>query len=94
MKPAVSAPMISCMATTAPPWLAHVAELSDADRYAEMTPDERLDCFVEVCELARTILEGRADAAQVLASVEPMPPFAEEAWRRLVRESRGGRAAR
>ena len=81
------------MARQAPPWLDHVAELSDADRYAAMTADERLACFVEVCELARTILAGRPDARTVLASVEPMPPLAERTWLRLVREARRGRAA-
>ena len=82
------------MARRAPAWIAHGDSLDDRDRYAAMTPEERLAVFVEVCELARTILEGRPDRARVLADVEPMPPEAEAAWKRLVVESRRGRSAR
>jgi len=59
-----------------------------------MTPEERLEVFVEVCELARTILEERSDRARVLQESEPMPAAAEAAWRRLVAESRRGQASR
>jgi hypothetical protein len=82
------------MARQAPPWIAHREVVDDAERYAAMTPEERLAVFVEVCELARTILEGRPDRARVLSEVEPLPPTAEAAWRRLVAESRRGRSAR
>jgi hypothetical protein len=78
----------------APPWLDHVDAFSDVDRYAAMTPEERLACFVEVCELARTILEERPDGRAVLAATEPMPPHAEQTWLRLVREAVGGRTPR
>ena len=80
----------SAVTHSAPPWLRYTSRFSDTERYAAMTPSERLDYFVEVCELARTILEGRADASEVLARVDPMPPLAEKAWLRLVRE--GSRA--
>ena len=53
-----------------------------------MTPDDRLACFVEVMQLAHAILEGRPDARDVLARVEPLSPQAEALWLRLVRESR------
>lgn len=53
-----------------------------------MTPDERLAVFVQVCRLARTILEERPDRAEILGRVDPMPPFAEKTWLRLVREAR------
>ena len=59
-----------------------------------MTPEDRLVGFVEVCELARTILEDRADRAGVLALSEPMSPAAEATWLRLVREARRGGATR
>ena len=81
-------------ACPAPPWLRHTSRFSDTERYAAMTPAERLDCFVEVCELARTILEGRADAAEVLARVDPMPPLAESTWLRLVAEGSRAQATR
>jgi len=44
------------MPKAAPPWLGKTDDLSDTERYRAMTPDERLECFVQVCELAHTIL--------------------------------------
>jgi hypothetical protein len=76
------------MAGMTPPWLSRVGALDDRDRYAAMTPEERLDVFVDVCELARTILEARPDRARILSEVEPMPAAAEATWLRLVREAR------
>ena len=49
---------------------------------------------LEVCELARTIVQERPDRAQILAEREPMPPEAEAAWQRLVLEGRRDGAAR
>jgi len=71
-----------------------VDDLSDTARYTAMTPDERLECFVQVCDLARTILEGRPDRARALTEQEPMPPAASRRWRELMQEARRGRAAR
>jgi hypothetical protein len=76
------------MSTRTPPWLGRVEDLSEVDRYAGMTPDERLRCFVDVCELARSIIEERPDREAVLRAVDPMPPVAAEAWRRLLRRAR------
>jgi hypothetical protein len=69
---------------SAPPWIAHGAAVDDRGRYAAMTPEERLAVFVDVCELARTILESRPDRTTVLAGSEPMPAAAAAAWQRLV----------
>lgn len=77
------------MSSPAPPWLGRTDDLSDTERYAAMTPDERLACFVEVCELAQVMLAERADRREILEHREPMPPAAEEAWLRLVRQGRG-----
>lgn len=81
------------MAGSPPPWIAHRDALDDAERYASMTPEERLAVFVEVCELTRTILEERPDRARVLEDREPMPAAAEVAWRRLVARGRRGQAS-
>lgn len=70
------------------------ADQSDTARYRLMTPDERLECFAEVCQLAETILEERPDRAEVLAHVDPMPPHAERRWLQLVAEARRARTAR
>ena len=82
------------MSERTPPWLGRVADLSETERYAAMTPEERLRCFVDVCELARSIIEERPDRRAVLSAAEPMPPIAAAAWQRLLREARDARAAR
>jgi hypothetical protein len=82
------------MSSPAPPWLGLAGELSDVEHYRAMTPEKRLECFVDVCELARTILEERQDRAEVLARNEPMPAEAERTWLRLVAEGKRARKAR
>lgn len=77
-----------------PPWVGKTDDLSDTERYAAMTPAQRLRCFVEVCELSRRILENRRDRHEVLARTEPMSPHAEQTWLRLVAEARRARSAR
>lgn len=71
-----------------PPWLGRTADLSETARYAAMTPDERLHCFVDVCELARSIIEERPDRQAVLRDEDPMPPVAAAAWARLLQQAR------
>lgn len=82
--------MILSMSARVPPWVGKTGDLSDTDRYRAMTPDERLAAFVDVCELARTILEHHPDRATILARVDPMPPQAEQRWLELVRQARRG----
>jgi hypothetical protein len=82
------------MRSPAPPWLNEINDLSDTDRYAAMTPAERLRCFVQVCELSRCILDERRDRSEVLARTEAMSPEAERTWLRLVAEARRARQAR
>jgi hypothetical protein len=86
--------MIAAMGAAKPPWLGRVDDLSETARYAAMTPDERLRCFVDVCELARTIIQERPDRRAVLSDEDPMPPVAAAAWARLLREARDGRSTR
>lgn len=74
--------------------MAHRDAFDDRDRYAAMSPEQRLDIFLEVCELARTILEERPDRERILAENEPMPRAAEAAWLRLVREARRAQSTR
>lgn len=76
------------MKHTAPPWLAHVAEISDAERYAQMSPEERFLCFMDICVMTEAILSSRADRQRVFEEREPMRPQDEAAWLRLVKESR------
>ena len=70
------------MAARMPPWVGRVGDLSETERYAAMTPDERLACFVDVCELPRTIIEERPDRRTVLTAQDPIPPVAAAAWAR------------
>ena len=82
------------MRSPAPPWLNKTGDLSDTDRYAAMTPAERLQCFIDVCELSRCILNERPDRREVLTRTEAMPAEAERTWLRLVAEARRARTAR
>jgi hypothetical protein len=82
------------MTGSSPPWMGAAHALDDRDRYAAMTPEQRLAIFEEVCELARTILEEHPDRARILRENEPMPVTADATWRRLVRQARDARAAR
>lgn len=82
------------MERRAPKWMDSVDDLSDTARFAAMTPNERLEIFVEVCDLAHSILSERPDAEEVLARSEPLEPAAEQTWLRLVSEARRAREAR
>jgi hypothetical protein len=77
-----------------PPWLGNLGADSERDKYAAMSPSERLACFVDVCELTRVILESRPDRREILMSSEPMPPRAERIWRALVDRARRVRSSR
>jgi len=76
------------MKPSAPPWLDRTDDLSDSDRYARMTPEERFLCFMEVCRLSDAVLAGRPDRRQILAASDPMRAEDEAIWLSLVRESR------
>ncbi|HKU41664.1 MAG TPA: hypothetical protein VJR89_26080 [Polyangiales bacterium] len=80
------------MFDAAPPWLAP-PDSAELERLRAMTPDERLAHFVEACELARAILQHRADAAEVLQRRVPLSAEAEATWLRLCAEGRRARAA-
>lgn len=82
------------MLAPTPPWFGRTGDLSETERYAGMSPAERLRCFVDVCELARAIIEERPDRRAVLSAEEPMPPAAAAAWQRLLRDARDARSAR
>ena len=72
------------MATAAPP--REIAALAPAMR-------QRLEHFVQACELARAILEHRPDANEVLQRRVPLSAEAEATWLRLCAEGRRARAA-
>jgi len=66
---------------------------ADLERYRAMTPNQRLEIFVEVCELADAMLRDRPDRDRVLAYQEPLSEEAERTWRRLVAEARSGESS-
>jgi hypothetical protein len=76
----------------APPWL-ETREPDDLERLRAMTPSERLAHFVEACELARAVLQHRADVHEVLQRRVPLSAEAEATWLRLCAEGRRARAA-
>ena len=71
-----------------PPW---IEQREDEEQLAElraMTPEQRLEHFVQACELAIAILRERPDAAAILARREPLSPETEARWRALVAGAR------
>jgi hypothetical protein len=83
--------MLSGM-SAAPPWR-QAPEPEELERWRVMSPDERLEHFVQACELARAILEHRPDASEVLQRRVPLSAEAEATWLRLCAEGRRARAA-
>ncbi len=59
----------------------------DLERFRVMTPEERLDLFLELCALTDSIVRGRPDAEALRA---PTPRSAESLalWSRLMRGAR------
>lgn len=76
------------MAGLTPPWLDHANPVDDRARYAAMTPEQRLEVFVEVARLADAILAERPDRIAVLARSDPMSARDEATWLALVRKGR------
>jgi hypothetical protein len=76
------------MSSKVPPWVRHRRDDPQREHYAAMTPDERLACFVEACELAHVLLASRPDRTEVLRARQEMPARAEARWLELVREAR------
>jgi hypothetical protein len=59
------------------------AEHGQDDRFARMTPEERLEVFVQLCELTDSIIRHRPDAER-LRSPTPRSPESEALWQRLI----------
>jgi hypothetical protein len=76
-----------------PRWIDTPPDDTDPVRFADMTADERLQYFVQACELAHALLRGREDFSEVLARRSPLSPESEKVWLRLVAEGRRARAA-
>jgi hypothetical protein len=76
----------------APPWL-DSPEPDELERLRTMSTEQRLEHFVQACELARAILEHRPDANEVLQRRVPLSAEAEATWLRLCAEGRRARAA-
>ena len=65
----------------------------DTERFARMTPEERLALFLQLCELTDAVTRGRPDA-DALRAPTPRSPESEALWQRLIARSRdehGGR---
>jgi hypothetical protein len=59
----------------------------ETDRFAAMTPAERLGLFLELCELTDQIVRHRPDADAIRAPT-PRSPESEALWARLIERSR------
>ncbi len=60
------------------------SEERDTERFAEMTPEQRLALFIEVCDLVDSIVEGRPDPAALRAPT-PRSAASEALWQRLMK---------
>ena len=60
----------------------------DTERFARMTPAERLALFLELCALTDSIVRNRPDA-EALRAPSPRSPESEALWQRLMAEARG-----
>lgn len=69
--------------------LAHDEE--DDARLARMTPAERLETFLELCELTDSIVRHRPDAERLRAPT-PRSPASEALWMSLIERAHGERA--
>ncbi len=78
------------MARRLPGWI----DTPPASDVSRSSPNERLELFVQACNLSTEILRGRADAREVLARRVPLSPESERLWLRLVAEGRRAREAR
>ena len=78
------------MAQRLPRWV----DAPPASDIAALTPNERLELFVQACNLTTEILRGRPDAREVLERRVPLSPESERLWLRLVAEGRRAREAR
>jgi sugar/nucleoside kinase (ribokinase family) len=66
-----------------------VAPPPEVDRFRDMTVEQRLELFLELCDLTDSIVATRPDAAALRAGT-PRSEEAEALWRRLMKMSRGG----
>ncbi|MDQ3033499.1 MAG: hypothetical protein M3Y87_13855 [Myxococcota bacterium] len=65
----------------------------DTERFAVMTPEERLALFLQLCELTDAITRGRPDA-DALRAPTPRSPESEALWLRLIARARDERRGR
>lgn len=75
------------MTRVAPATLGVGSERRDTARFAKMTPAERLELFLELCDLTDSITSGRPDAARLRAPT-PRSAEAEASWQRLMKAHR------
>lgn len=62
-------------------------EDDETERFARMTPEERLALFLELCALTDSIVRHRPDA-EALRAPTPRSPESEALWLRLIAEAR------
>jgi hypothetical protein len=67
--------------------LAEEGSREDRARFAGMSPEERLELFLELCALADEIVRGRPDA-DALRAPTPRSAESEALWERLMRRER------
>jgi hypothetical protein len=68
-------------------------EDDDVARFARMSPEQRLQLFLELCALTDSIVRNRPDA-EALRRATPRSSESEALWQRLMERARDERAGR
>lgn len=63
------------------------AQGSETSRFTAMSPEQRLELFLELCDLTDSIVNARPDAFSLRAP-HPRSTEAEALWRDLMRRAR------
>ncbi len=66
------------------------ADEEETARFARMTPEERLELFLQLCDLTDAIVRGRPDA-HALRAPTPRSPESLALWARLMERNGRGR---
>lgn len=68
-------------------------EREDDERFARLSPAERLEIFLQLCELTDSIVRNRPDADRLRAPT-PRSAESEALWQRLIERARRDRERR
>jgi hypothetical protein len=75
------------LAKTLPRWVTE-PEAEDASRFVAMSPAERIELCLQLCDVTDSIVNARPDV-EALRAPTPLSTESEALWRRLIAKARG-----